>query len=227
MPNQALNFLVSGVAPRRLGNAHPNLVPYQLFTVADGELVIAVGNDAQFRRLVELLGIPELAVDPRARTNADRVQHRAAVVARIQGAVLAWTRAELASRLAAEIYGLNILKEKGHPVYRALLTQMASAQAESDDIRASLSFKLRNGFLNVVHGCDAARLDQRLSSKLAYLVGRLLKPPARRMAKTGDIGSGLSQSHGNRLSDPRVGTGDEGSLIGERERDRHAYRLLR
>jgi len=101
LANQALNYLVSGTAPRRMGNAHPNLVPYQVFTVADGELVIAVGNDAQFRRLVGLLGLAELADDPRARTNADRVQHRAAVVARIQAAVLAWTRADLAGALTA------------------------------------------------------------------------------------------------------------------------------
>ena len=101
LANQALNYLVSGNTPVRMGNAHPNLVPYQVFTVADGELVIAVGNDAQFRRFVELLGLAELAEDPRARTNADRVQHRAAVVARIQAAVLAWTRADLAGALTA------------------------------------------------------------------------------------------------------------------------------
>jgi len=101
LANQALNYLVSGNTPGRMGNAHPNLVPYQVFTVADGELVIAVGNDAQFRRLVGLLGLAELADDPRARTNADRVQHRAAVVARIQAAVLAWTRADLAGALTA------------------------------------------------------------------------------------------------------------------------------
>jgi crotonobetainyl-CoA:carnitine CoA-transferase CaiB-like acyl-CoA transferase len=101
LANQALNFLVSGLVPSRLGNAHPNLVPYQLFTVADGELVIAVGNDAQFRRLVELLGMPEFADDPCARSNADRVRNRSQVVARIQGAVLGYSRADLALRLTA------------------------------------------------------------------------------------------------------------------------------
>ena len=69
-----MNFLVSGTAPRRMGNAHPNLVPYQVFRVSDGELVIAVGSDAQFRLLVEVLGMPGLADEPFARTNADRVQ---------------------------------------------------------------------------------------------------------------------------------------------------------
>ena len=56
LANQAMNFLVSGVAPRRMGNAHPNLVPYQVFRVADGELVIAVGSDQQFARLVRSAG---------------------------------------------------------------------------------------------------------------------------------------------------------------------------
>ena len=68
LANQAMNFLVSGEAPRRMGNAHPNLVPYQVFTVADGELVIAVGNDAQFRRLADVLGLPSSPHDPAMRT---------------------------------------------------------------------------------------------------------------------------------------------------------------
>jgi crotonobetainyl-CoA:carnitine CoA-transferase CaiB-like acyl-CoA transferase len=101
LANQALNYLASGIVPSRMGNAHPNLVPYQLFTVADGELVIAVGSDAQVRRLVGLFGMPELADDPCARTNADRVRNRSRVVARIQGAVLGFSRADLASRLTA------------------------------------------------------------------------------------------------------------------------------
>jgi crotonobetainyl-CoA:carnitine CoA-transferase CaiB-like acyl-CoA transferase len=101
LANQSLNYLVSGVAPQRLGNAHPNLVPYQLFKVADGELVIAVGNDTQFRRLTEVLGITALADEPIARRNEDRVRHRAAVVARVQAETLRFTRSDLAARLTA------------------------------------------------------------------------------------------------------------------------------
>jgi crotonobetainyl-CoA:carnitine CoA-transferase CaiB-like acyl-CoA transferase len=101
LANQSLNYLVSGQVPVRLGNAHPNLVPYQLFTVADGELVIAVGNDAQFGRLVQVLGLGDLARQPIAATNEARVQNRAAVVARIQAATLRFTRADLTARLTA------------------------------------------------------------------------------------------------------------------------------
>ncbi len=74
--NQAQSALVTGDAPRRLGSAHPSIVPYQAFEAADGALMIAVGNDAQFRRLCEVLGLPELGSDARYLTNAGRVQAR-------------------------------------------------------------------------------------------------------------------------------------------------------
>ncbi|PDT46847.1 CoA transferase [Sinorhizobium fredii] len=76
LANQALNFLVSGKSPRRLGNAHPNIAPYQVFPTSDGHLIIAVGNDRQFVKFCDLLGRPDLAADERYRTNAGRVQHR-------------------------------------------------------------------------------------------------------------------------------------------------------
>ena len=99
LANQAMNFLVSGTAPRRMGNAHPSLVPYQVFSAADGHLVIAVGSDAQFRHLVEVLGMPTLAGESIARTNADRVNNRDKVIALLQAACLRWTRADLVQRL--------------------------------------------------------------------------------------------------------------------------------
>ncbi|WP_429811481.1 CaiB/BaiF CoA transferase family protein [Ensifer sp. B1-9] len=76
LANQALNFLVSGKAPRRLGNAHPNIAPYQVFPTADGHLIVAVGNDRQFVKFCALLGRPDLATDERYLTNALRVQNR-------------------------------------------------------------------------------------------------------------------------------------------------------
>ncbi len=76
LANQAMNFLVSGVSPRRLGNVHPNIAPYQTFPVSDGYITIACGNDAQFGRLCAILGVPELTGDPRFVSNAARVGHR-------------------------------------------------------------------------------------------------------------------------------------------------------
>lgn len=81
--NQALNYLVSGVAPRRLGNIHPNIAPYQVFPVADGHLIIAVGNDGQFRKLCAALGLDGLPEDPDYTTNAARVANRDALAAAI------------------------------------------------------------------------------------------------------------------------------------------------
>src|SRR5271163_1871365 len=76
LANQAMNYLVSGSAPRRTGNAHPNLVPYQDFPTSDGDMVIAVGNDAQFARLCLAMGLTELAGDPSFASNKSRVANR-------------------------------------------------------------------------------------------------------------------------------------------------------
>ncbi|WBM81284.1 CoA transferase [Cryobacterium breve] len=76
LTNQAAGTLATGHSPARLGNAHPSIAPYELFTASDRDLVIAVGTDSQFRTLVRLLGAPGLATDPRYLGNADRVRHR-------------------------------------------------------------------------------------------------------------------------------------------------------
>jgi formyl-CoA transferase len=74
--NQASNYLVGGQPPRRLGNAHPNIVPYESFRAADKWFNVAVGNDSQFVRFAELIGAPELVADPRFATNPARVENR-------------------------------------------------------------------------------------------------------------------------------------------------------
>jgi crotonobetainyl-CoA:carnitine CoA-transferase CaiB-like acyl-CoA transferase len=99
LANQALNFLVSGVAPRRLGNAHPNIVPYQVFRVADGHIIIAAANDRQSRDLCRVLGLDTLPDDPRFRTNAGRVENRAAFVALVEAATQKFSSAELLAAL--------------------------------------------------------------------------------------------------------------------------------
>ena len=76
LANQAANFFVSGKAPGRLGNAHPNLAPYQPFPTRDGAIVVAVGNDGQFRSLCAAIGAPDLGADPRFASNAARLSHR-------------------------------------------------------------------------------------------------------------------------------------------------------
>ena len=80
LANLGANYLVTGVAPERAGNAHQNIVPYQVFEAADGHLILAVGNDTQFAKFCEVAGEPALALDPRFARNADRVRHRAVLV---------------------------------------------------------------------------------------------------------------------------------------------------
>ncbi|RMD94740.1 MAG: CoA transferase [Alphaproteobacteria bacterium] len=92
MANQAMNYLATGIAPQRMGNAHPNLVPYQVFAASDGWLIIATGNDAQYRRLCELLGLEALGSDPRFATNADRIAHRAELTGLLEAATRARPR---------------------------------------------------------------------------------------------------------------------------------------
>jgi crotonobetainyl-CoA:carnitine CoA-transferase CaiB-like acyl-CoA transferase len=83
LANQAMNYLVSGTAPRRSGNAHPNLVPYQDFPTSDGYVIIAVGNDAQFARLCAVLALEELAADPSFASNKQRVLNRRELIDRL------------------------------------------------------------------------------------------------------------------------------------------------
>ena len=101
LANQALNYLVSGVVPKRIGNAHPNIVPYQVFAAADGHIIIATGNDSQFAKLCAVLGEPKLAEEPRYRTNADRLQSRAALIAHLSALIKRGARADLLAKLEA------------------------------------------------------------------------------------------------------------------------------
>lgn len=101
LANQAMNYLTTGAPPRRLGNAHPNIVPYQDFPTADGNFILTVGNDGQFRRFAEVAGQPQWADDPRFATNKQRVAHRAELVVLIRQATVFKTTAEWVSQLEA------------------------------------------------------------------------------------------------------------------------------
>lgn len=104
MANQAMNYLATGQSPTRLGNAHPNLAPYQVFACADGHLIIAVGNDGQFQRFCTLLGTTELAADPRFSTNPERVANRSALDGALSSLVAQWPKTDLLA--ACETHGV-------------------------------------------------------------------------------------------------------------------------
>ncbi|HWD34361.1 CaiB/BaiF CoA transferase family protein [Pseudomonas caricapapayae] len=99
LANQAMNYLTTGTPPRRLGNAHPNIVPYQDFPTADGDFILTVGNDGQFRKFAEVAGQPQWADDPRFATNKQRVANRAELIPLIRQATVFKTTAEWVAQL--------------------------------------------------------------------------------------------------------------------------------
>jgi crotonobetainyl-CoA:carnitine CoA-transferase CaiB-like acyl-CoA transferase len=103
LANQAMNYLASGRSPRRMGNAHPNLAPYQTLPVADGWLIVAVGNDGQFARLCGVLELQALAADPRFATNPGRVTNRVEMERELRAKTGSWKRDDLLDALEAAV----------------------------------------------------------------------------------------------------------------------------
>ena len=101
LANQAMNYLTTGVAPKRLGNAHPNIVPYRDFPTADGDFILTVGNDSQFRKFAEVAGQSQWATDPRFLTNKLRVANRSELIPLIRQATVFKTTAQWVDELEA------------------------------------------------------------------------------------------------------------------------------
>ena len=99
--NQAMNLLVGGAVPQRLGNAHPNVVPYRDFAASDDYILVACGSDAQFRALCNLLGRGDLAEDPRFADNAGRLRDRRSLEVEVARAIAPWRAADLLAAMAA------------------------------------------------------------------------------------------------------------------------------
>jgi crotonobetainyl-CoA:carnitine CoA-transferase CaiB-like acyl-CoA transferase len=101
LANQAMNFLTTGVSPRRLGNGHPNIAPYQSFRASDGHLILAVGNDAQFRKMAQAMGHPEIGSDPRFLTIPLRVAHRDVLIPMLSDIIATRTIDDWVAAMAA------------------------------------------------------------------------------------------------------------------------------
>ncbi|MEL7212820.1 MAG: CaiB/BaiF CoA-transferase family protein [Pseudomonadota bacterium] len=101
LANQAMNYLATGTAPLRKGNAHPNIAPYQVLPTANGHIIAAVGNDGQFQRFCALLGCAALADDPRYHSNALRVENREALTETLEAETAKWDAADLLAACAA------------------------------------------------------------------------------------------------------------------------------
>jgi crotonobetainyl-CoA:carnitine CoA-transferase CaiB-like acyl-CoA transferase len=102
MANQSMNYLVSGKAPGKMGNAHPNLAPYAVFDCADGWIILATGNDAQYRRLCAILALDDMAEAAAYLTNADRIANRVELTRRITAATKTWSKADLLDACEAQ-----------------------------------------------------------------------------------------------------------------------------
>ena len=101
LANQGLSYLATGVAPKRIGNAHPVVVPYQVFPVTDGHIIIACGNDGQFAKLCAVLGDPTMAQDALYKTNSDRVVNRTTLIPRITALTRRFAKADIIAQLEA------------------------------------------------------------------------------------------------------------------------------
>ena len=99
LSNQAMNYLVSGKVPQRGGNAHPNIQPQDVFATSDGDVILVVGNDAQFVKLCGVLGQPQWALDTRFSSNAQRVRHMDTLMPLLRDNLSRWTRAGLIDAL--------------------------------------------------------------------------------------------------------------------------------
>ncbi len=122
--NEGCNFLTSGTLPERRGNAHPNIVPYDAFTTADGHILVAVGNDAQFRRFCDAVDCPDLGADPRFQTNLLRIENRVALTKALAARLISLDKADILERMArANVPGGPI-----HNVAEALSSDQAQAR---------------------------------------------------------------------------------------------------
>jgi crotonobetainyl-CoA:carnitine CoA-transferase CaiB-like acyl-CoA transferase len=143
LANLGANYLVTRQPPRRAGNAHQNIVPYQVFEVADGHLILAVGNDGQFERFCRVAGCEALVGDERFATNAARVRHREALVALLQPVLLArprdaWLAALEAAKVpAGPINDLAQVFADPQVLSRGMVTQVAHPRRQSLELVAS------------------------------------------------------------------------------------------
>lgn len=168
--NQAMNYLASGVPPQRQGNQHPNLVPYQVFECADGHIIIATGNDAQYRRLCAALELAPLASDPRFASNADRIARRDTLVTLLGEATRLRRKADLLAACEAQGIPVGPINDLGevfadpHAIARGTLMDLDGVPS------------VRPPFRFDGESCTATRASPRLDEHGAAIRERLAIP---------------------------------------------------
>ncbi|MGC1694327.1 MAG: CaiB/BaiF CoA-transferase family protein [Pseudolabrys sp.] len=140
LSNQAMNYLVSGKVPKRIGNAHANIVPYQVFPVADGYAIVATGNDAQYVKFCSVLGAPELAQNPEYQGNIGRLKHREDLIAKLSALTSKMKRDDLLAKLEAQgvpagpINDLEQVFNDPQVAYRGMKLDLPSKAAKGGSI---------------------------------------------------------------------------------------------
>ena len=140
LSNQALNYFVSGKVPKRIGNAHANIVPYQVFPTADGYAIVATGNDAQYVKFCNVLGAPELGQDPKYKDNVGRLTHREELIGRLSALTEKMHRDDLLQKLealgvpAGPINSVDQVFADPQVVHRGMKLDLPSPAAKSGSI---------------------------------------------------------------------------------------------
>ena len=183
LANQATNWFVSGVSPTRMGNAHPNLVPYQPFPCCDGSVVIAVGNDNQYRTLCGALGAEGLAADDRYLTNAARIENRVELVSAIAALTSGWTMRDLIAALEAAgvpcgpINTVEQVFAEPQALHREL--EIRQARADLSSPARTVANPMRLSVTPVRYAVPPPRLGQDTEEVLAMLDDEPYREPDR------------------------------------------------
>jgi crotonobetainyl-CoA:carnitine CoA-transferase CaiB-like acyl-CoA transferase len=162
LANQAMNYLASGKTPKRMGNAHPNIVPYQVFPVSDGHIIIACGNDGQFAKLCNVLGVSAFASHPDYVTNKDRVHNRDTLCALIGGLTKAHSRDGLLAALeavgvpAGPINSVADALADPQAVARGMVVELEAPETRAGKIRSVRSPIVIDGEPMVAHQASPA-----------------------------------------------------------------------
>ncbi|WP_173934733.1 CoA transferase [Chelativorans sp. Marseille-P2723] len=137
------NYFMSGKVPTRSGNAHPNISPYDSFATADGEIFLAVGNEGQFSRMCDLLGVPELATRPEYRTNGDRNVNREALRRDLERLLSKWHTNQLAEKLirsgvpCGPVLSIDNVVDHPHTSHREMLVEIGEYRGTASPIKLS------------------------------------------------------------------------------------------
>jgi crotonobetainyl-CoA:carnitine CoA-transferase CaiB-like acyl-CoA transferase len=165
LANQALAYFASGQVPPRIGNAHPVVVPYQVFPAADGFVIIACGNDTQFVKLCDALGAPEIGRNPSYKTNSDRVMNREPLITGLCGVTSKLTRAQILERLekvnvpAGPINNLDDVFADPQVIHRGMQLKLPS-DAAKDGVIPGLRTPIKIGGAPMAHPRPSPRLGE-------------------------------------------------------------------